>query len=382
MPTGLASFLSFEDVTSQASMLLRDYSQAEFPPGVLNALASNASREFARESEVVKGVDSRPLVVGSQYYTLPEDCLKVERVMMSYPGYQAPVLLQPDHEERIFDGLSGAITGQPFMWFLKPDRKSLGLWRIPVLGGFDGRTTSSGSTTVLNRTGVSTTVNGFATYAVRIMEGVCEGETSVVASNTTNGVTVSPAFSATIASGVRFQILPDTLVINYVRAGNSYTVYPTACTVENLAGGGYADPQYGVFSVTGLADRPRNFWAGCEVRFTSGSLANFKSRVTASRSKGAAAGQTELTVSPEFPALPADADALTLTDVPNTPDAYQQFLVDYVIAECVKRYKPQVYDRHIQRFHQGIAMARASNQPEHVDTYTQIRQHKRPWGRW
>lgn len=379
MPYGAPSFMSFKDIVSSASTQLRDLGMHEFPPSVLAAYATDMNRDFARRTETVRGTDSRVLVAGATLYGVPEDCLHVNKVSFLNPGEDALRSLPWREPEVVQTG--AALSGIPCIYYLTHDRKSIGLYPEPTTGGFDGRTTSAGSSSVINRSSVATTVNQYYGYTMRIMDGVCEGESSTVASNTLNDITVSPAFTATIQIGVRFQIYPDSLVIEYVRAGNAYTVLPTLAAVKTIAGGGYAEPLPGVFSVEGLPDRPRNFWQGCEVRFTSGSNDGFKSRVTASRSKGASAGQTALTVYPEFPSVPSGGgagptlgDQFVITDVPNIPDGFHQYLVDGVIARCLMRFKPNVAGLYTSRYENGIKEAIEWNQPAEGDTYYQIQQ--------
>lgn len=380
MPVGGPSFMSFKDIISSASTQMRDLGMHEFPPSVLAAYASDVNRDFARRTETVRGEDSRALVAGGTLYPLAEDCLHVNKVAFWYPGFTAARNLPWREPESVQIGIMTIQSGIPFLYYLTQDRKNIGLYPTPPLGGFEGRTSSSGSTTVINKSSVASTVNLYAGLTVRIMDGACEGETQTIASNTLNDITVSSAFSNTIQAGVRFQVYPDTLIIQYVRAGNEYLVLPTLATVENSAGGGYADPLPGVFSATSLPDRPRNFWQGCEVRFTGGANDGFKARVTASRSKGASAGQTQLTVFPEFPSAPADGDSFVITDVPNIPDGFHQYLVDGVIAKCLLRFNPSKAREYTMRYENGIKEAIAWNQPAEGDFYYQIR--KRAYPQW
>jgi len=387
MPYGAPSFMSFADVISSASTQIRDLGMHEFPPSVMAAYAADVCRDFARRTETVRGTASDVLVAGATLHALPEDCLHVNKVAFNYPGFTAVRNLPWREPESVQIGIMTIQSGIPYLYYLTQDRKNIGLYPPPPLGGFDGRTSSSGSSTVINRTSVASTVNMYAGLTVRIMDGLCEGETGTISSNTLNDITVSSAFSNTIQAGVRFQVYPDSLIIEYVRAGNEYSVKPTLASVKTIAGGGYAEPLPGVFSVEGLPDRPRNFWVGCEVRFTSGANDGFKSRVTASRSKGSSAGQTQLTVYPELPAAPTggvsgltNGDQLTITDVPNIPDGFHQYLADGIIAKCLMRFKTNVANQYTARYENGIKEAIAWNQPAEGDTYYQIR--KRAYPQW
>jgi len=372
MATGVASFYSFEDIIGMASIGLRDYGMNEFVPGTLRALAGEANREFARLIGFIRTTELRPLVLGQQYYDLPENCEKIEKVSIKYPGDTGFRSLPWRDEEHFLTGFTSARTGRPSFWFPKRDLTQFGLYPVPPQGGLDGRTTSSGSPSIVNYTGISAN-DAHKGQTLRILDGPCMGESGTVSTNTTGTLVMETPFTATIGNDVRFQVYTDTISLTYITAGNDYFVLPTAVTVCDQVGGGYANPRHGIVSVTGLAVRPINFWKGCQIKFTSGTSAGFKGRVIASKCKGSGAGQTQLQFSPEMPSIPANGDVAELCDVPNVPDAYHASLVYYIMGKCLQIHKPQIAEIMLRRFEVKANQCSQTADPDHNDVYAQVK---------
>lgn len=78
------------------------------------------------------------------------------------------------------------------------------------INSITGNASSAGTSTVLNDTLPGWTANQWAGFALKMNSGTNAGQTRPISSNTTNSITVTPAFSSAIASGDAYQII-DTI---------------------------------------------------------------------------------------------------------------------------------------------------------------------------
>lgn len=373
-------WMSFDDVVSDAAERLKDITNHEIPPKTLAAWASQGCREFARRSEVVRGVELRPLILGQGLYQLPIDCIRVREVAVLLPGYSGELTLPYLREDELLDG-SSLPEGNPWGWYLSPDRTKLGFIYVPNVGGFDGYTTAAGNVggTTLVCSGLSPSNDIYVGMTVRILDGGSVGQESVVTDYdaATNTITVSPAFTAQIISDTRFQIYPDTLRIEYVRAGNTYSVFPTTTYTLTTP----LSNQYEGTLVTTLPARKPNFWEGREIRFTSENLLGERARILTSLYNG----NTIVTVQPEFHSRPTGGvstdHTFVMTDVPNIPDAFHSALVDYVIhLGLVRNGTPD--PQHYAAFLAKVEEARITNQPVQGLEFEQVRLYGRGEYEW
>lgn len=360
-------WMSFDDIVSDAAERVKDVTNHEIPPETMGRWASQACREFARRSETVRGTDLRPMVIGQQYYPLPIDLIRIREVAVSIPGYGGELVIPYMREDELMDGYAQT-NGTPFAWYLNPDRTQLGIVDIPTSGGFDGFTTAPGNVggTTLVSSGLSSSNDIYNSLFVRILEGTLAGQQRTISDydGATHTVTVSSAFSGQVPSGVRFQIHPDSLRINYIRAGNSYHVRPTTPYVVAFA----EVPTFDTFPAN-LGVRPEDYWVGKEVRFTSGALQYERTRIVSSVNSG---GNTLLTVLPELFARPASNDQFVITDVPNIPDAFHGALVSFMVHLALAR-NGTPDPQHLQAFLEATAEARMVDDPIQAQEFEQIR---------
>jgi len=357
-------WMSFDDIVSDAAERIKDITNHEINPNTLAEWAGQACREFARRTNVIKGTELRPMVLGQQYYRLPIDLLLVNEVVVTIPGYTGDLTLPYLREDELQDGTSD-VAGTPFGWFLSPDRKQLGLVNIPSQGGYEGVTTSNGNVggTTLIATGLSSTNDIYNNLLVRILDGTLVGQERTISDYvaSTKTVTVSVAFSGQVLSGVQFEIHPDSLRIEYIRAGNSYHTRPTSFAIQAAP-----VPTYNVFDLN-TPTRPIDYWIGKEIRFTSGTLIRERSRIIDSTSDGT------VTVFPPFFAKPVAADTIVITDVPNIPDEFHPALVDYLVhLALIRNGTPD--PQHIAGFLEKVSQARERDLPVQGLEFEQIRE--------
>lgn len=366
------AWLSYQDVISQAAELLRDYAMHEFQQGVLAQWASNANVDFARRSETVRIRELRVLAKDQQMYRLPADAHQVVRVVYDYPGNAEPYEAIPIIEDKIIDGVSVNTAGWPSHFYINELRDQLGVWKVPTQGGVEGTTTSGGSTTTLISTdasAISSTDDEFNSLKVRVLEGDYAGEERTISDydGATGTITVSSAFSGVIATGLKFEIHPDSLKIDYIGQGNIYAQLPTEYAVQ-------ANPDTDSLVLT-MPQREPNFYKGMELYFTSGDLEHCRTRIITSTPVAGTPTDTTLTVFPELPTTPTAADTLNLTEVPNIPPAFHHYLVDGVVARALEaRGHPQM-DMHRNRFEQGILEGVRHFEPKHKVEFQQIQLH-------
>lgn len=325
-----AGWLSYEDIISDAARRVRDIDHSEINRMTMVRWASEGNREFARRSQVVRGVNYQPLIAEQAIYRLPANCFRVKMLSIHYPGYTDHMELPYISEPKTFDGFA-ATSGIPECWFLRPDRQSIGLYPTPALGGADEVTTSAGNAggTTLVCTALSSTDDFYNGLECKIIDGDLEGQEETIDDydGTTTTVTIDTALTAQIGSGVRFQIAPESLRIDCIEVGNSYAIFPTTATVSADVTATYAR-----FSAD-LPERPPNHWKGAEVEFTSGNLDGYKTRIVTSKGLSTYA---DLTVSPELPLKPAENDTIKVTDVPNIPPAYHHAIVEWVVYQALR----------------------------------------------
>ncbi len=345
------SWKSFEDVISQASEILRDYSQHEFGPGVLEAWAGDANREFARRSEILRARADQPIIPGQARYRLPQDCVKLRSVRLLYPGYTDIVELSPIEEEDVLDGFSDDTQGRPQHWYVDERRTHLGLWHVPNQGGFIGRTSGAGNaggTTVVAST-AGQTDDFFNDLTLRILTGDLQGEEQTISDydSGTGTFTVSSAFSAQVASGVRIAVAPTSLQLIYQKRGLNYTKTPVSVEIKDTT------PLVEQLSLT-LPQRPENFWNDCELAMTSGNADLLRARILTS-TWDQSNSWTVVTLDPELPVAPSTDDTALVTQIPDIPPDYHHFLVHYIVAEALSgRNEPERERMHRSRFDGGV----------------------------
>ena len=373
----LPTFLSYEEVISRAAELIRDRGMREIAPSVLEHYASEACREFARLSETSKGVKRLTLVTGQRLYSVPHDCIRLTRVSCLVPGETDERLLAPLPETDLLDSYTRSVSATPTNWYLTLDRTMIGLYPVASLGGLEGVSTGGGAATITLPATASTTDDAYNDMTVRILDGAADGDERTISDyvGSTLVATVSAAFTAPIVSGVAFQVHPDSLVMEYIQKGQSYVVHPTNGTVITAA----ATPTYSTVATTASAfSKPDDYFSGCELRFTSGTLSGWKTKITASETLASLGPGSRFTVFPDFPALPANTDAFTVTQIPNVPDEYAHFLSEYVIGMVMRRFDPSVSTNALAHFYRGAAEAKASDKPPQGMEYEGV--HEFPYG--
>lgn len=375
MPIETGSWMSFKEIVDDALERIRDISGLEINPLTAQAWASQACRDFALRSETVRASWQRPMVPSTAQYRLPSDCIRVFGVYIDYPGNDGPSELPYRREHEILNGLTNDDTGEPVCWYLDPTRAKIGLWPVPDKGGFRGFTTGAGNAggTTLVCSSLSSTDDFYNGMTLRILDGALDGEEQTISDydGTTGTVTVDTAFSAQVASGVRFDIAPTSLRVDYVAAGNPYLIRPTAATVQASPA-----PTYDTFALN-LADRRLNFWAGCEVEFTAGGLIYQKARIVSSTGDSTS---TTVVVEPELPAKPSSTDTVNVTDVPNIPPAWHHALVLYLVYRALRRRDQPGSDAAFSEYLDVVAQARGKDDPVQEQEYEQIRLYGR--GEW
>lgn len=364
-----ASWLSYEDVIADASERLKDIAQHNVNPGSMALWASQANREFARRSEVLRTIDSRVLVLGQELYRLPKDMVRVERVTLKMPGDGGYLYIEPSDEEDLLDALTPAL-GYPSTWYLTRDRTQLGIRSVPSTGGFDGYTASSGNaggTTVVGPSTMSATDDIYNGLTLRVLEGTAKGQDRVISDyvGSTKTMTVSVAFTAQVLAALKFQVHPDSLRIHTIKTGNEFRPSPSGALAVQAA----PAPTFEQFAVN-LPTRPEDYWIGWEVRFKSGTLSDHRVMVTDSAQSGA---NTLLTVEPSLWARPVAADTVALNSVPDTPAAWHDALTEWCLYQALSRAKDRSAGEHLSLFVGLAEEAKLTYRPFQHDQFRGVR---------
>lgn len=370
------NWMSFEDIIADANVQLRTFADLDVGWPTLKLWASQACREFARRSETVRDDYKTVLIADQQEYQLPEDCLLVDSVSITYPGWTNEMVLRPLTQRQTIDMGVVSSSGVPYNWYVNHERKKVGLYPTPSDGGVEALTTSlAGDTVSIVSTALSSTDDAYNGRTVRILSGDQEGQERTISDydGATTTITVDTAFAAAIASGVEFQINPDSLRILYTKAGNSYRITPTAATVGTVT-------DKNTFALD-LPDRPQNWWKGCEVRFTSGTLNNEITRIVSATSTTTPV--TTVTVAPALFTAPTANDTVVVTDVPNIPAAYHTALVEFILHLGHRRNgnSPMANDC-MARFMEFVTDAKRGNRPTHGQAFHRVRETRIGEGRY
>lgn len=366
------AWMSFEDIISDASTRIDDLAQHRFPPDVLSAWASQRNMEFARRSEATRGRLAQPLIPNQASYPVPPDAHQLTRVVVKYRGFTSDYELIPIEEDAILDGISVTTVGMPTHWYLKENRRELGIYQIPTVGGFSGVTDSDGNaggTTVI-LSGGSTTDDFYNGQTLLILTGDYAGESRTISDydGTTGTATVSVAFSGQILEGVGVQCDPESLIMHFIRMGNAYTIKPVNVAVQ-------AAPAPTTTALTlNLPTRPTDYWKDCEVWVRSGTYKHFRSRISASQSVSGTPANTVVTLAPALPGILTAADNVRVTEVPNIPDAFHSKLVDGIVCTALETLGRPGADIHESRFENGIREALRTFEPKQEVQRTQIRE--------
>jgi len=362
------SFMSFRDVVSRAAIVGHDRAGIEVHWSILENLASEGSREFARLSEVCRTQWKTPLVANQRWYRLPHDCLRINRVAFIEPGEDAETVCWPMNEDDILDGTSSETEGPLEHWYLSRDRLQMGLFPVPTTGGYIGTViTGSTDTALILDASASTEDDFYNDMTIVFRSGNKEGTEATITDydGTTQTATVA-SISAAPDAGSRIEIYPDTLLVDYSRRGNEYIIKPTAGVVASSV----VTPTVDTFG-TASFDKPWMYYEGCEIFFTSGALDGFKTRVLESHGSGA---NHWFKVFPELVTAPSNTDTFEITQCPNCPEDYQHYISEYVIWQAYKRYAPAIATEARENFFRGVQEAKATfATPEQAQRYNRVR---------
>ena len=363
--------MSFLDIKSEASDRIRDRCGREIPPLLMFQYASEANVDFVRRSESVRGQWKRALVAGQGEYDMPYDCIRPTRVSVQYADDEDEDTLVFVGERRMIDGLSRTIEGRPSHWYLSDDRRRFGLHHKPTEGGLVTYATAAGSTTAItiDNTDASDTDDFYNDLTVRVLDGVRQGEESIVTDydGTTHILTISPALTGAVGSGARIEIGSDTIVMQYIKRGNECRILPTTSTVSATVTNSYS-----TFTIGAFASRPIDFLYGAEIFFTADTKEGAKCRVTASKGNGTAC---TVTVEPELWFMPTSADPIRVVDVPNAPPEWHHALADYVVAKVMQRYDKGFAAEVTNRYERSIVDAKKLFEPLQGEEYRRVREH-------
>ena len=348
-------FVSFQSVVSRAAVIIRDAGMREAHPEVLRQFASEACREFARLTEITRVQAKYPLISGQRLYDLPHDCLKPVQLTVIPVGYTAECVLDVIQETDILDGFSQDTQGTPDYWYMSRDRKRFGLYPVPSGGGFSGEATGGSTSTVVLPSSASSEDDFYNDLTIRMLTGNAEEQDRTISDyvGSTRTATVSSVFTGAVASGDRFQIHPDTVVLDYIQKGHDYSILPTTGTVDS---GVTTIKPYQFGTSTGAFNRPKGYFNDCQIEFTSGALLGMKALIKSHTSAGATA---IVTVDPEFPQAPANTDAFEVVQVPNVPHEYAHYLSDYIVHKAAIREHPSLAAEHRVLYLRGVEQAKA-----------------------
>lgn len=365
-------WINYEDLIGEADVRLRDLAIGSLGHQTMRRWMEEANREFARMSNSVRDEFNTVLIANQAQYQLPEDSLKVDLVSVRYPGETYDWMLVPyTLQEAVEEGYS-ADTGRPSRWYLTHDRRKIGFVFVPDAGGVDSVTTAGTAGGFLEDSTLSSVDDTYIGLTVRMISGNREGEESVVTDydGATTTLTIAPALSGPVLAGALYQLHPDSLKIRYSKMGNSYKVQPTDAAVEAAP-----VPTRSVFGLN-LADRTLNYYKGCEIRFTSGTLSGERTRIISDSSTTAPI--TTVTVEPELFTAPTAADTCVVTDVPNIPGSFHHGLIDYVVFLALDRAgNPQALT-HLSRFREMAGQSMQADHPEQGQVFHRVRETR--WG--
>lgn len=373
-----ATWMTFQDIISDAQIRIRDIAGQEVGQEVLQHWVSEANREFARKSESVHGEYRTVLTPEVAEYRLPSDSLRPDRVEILFPGFQNHRLLTPMTEkEHVHVEHDVQSSGVPSHWYWNAERTHIGLWPKPSAGGKQVLTTdNAGDALTIISTNLSTTDDIYNGLEVKVLGGDAENEQQTISDyvGSTGTITVDAAFSTPILTGIPIAVHPDSVKINYIRAGNFYRITPATETVKPAS----LDQENLKFTVNNLGDRPIDYFVGCEVYFKDGDCAGEKTRVVASYGNG-----TTLNAQlwPRLHTMPAAADAVVFTDVPNIPDAYHSALVDHVVYQWLQRQGDKRGRHHLDRFMELVQDAGNRDSPATGQVFHRVRETRHSEGR-
>lgn len=365
--SNVASWMSFNDIVSTAAERVRNRGMQEIAFSVLAEYASEASREFLRRSEVMFETYQTPLIPSQRLYRLPQDCIRPSSVKILYPGDTRTKGLVPVNEKNLVYGQDRERTGLPSEWYYTKDRTSIGMAPVPTLGGFDGLTTAGSTTTATLETGASTDDDTYNDMTVTILSGSAQGQTTTVSDyvGSTKVVTFDDTLTASVGVGARIQIGKEQLEIEYQVAGNSYSIQK----LESLVSTAVGTPRYNSIPITAGSYTP-NYFKGCEVRFDQTTattlLKGTKTRVLSSYG-------SVLTVYPELLTAPANGDIIMIDSVPNTPEPYHHYLVNYVVYMILAQIDRPAASAALTMFERGVGEAMRLLQPIQGDEYESLR---------
>ena len=373
-----ATWMTFQDILSDAQIRIRDIAGQEIGQEVLQHWVSEANREFARKSEAVHGEYRIVLLPEVAEYRLPHDSLRPDRVEVLFPGFQNPRLMTPMTEkDNVHVTHDVQASGVPSHWYWNAERTHIGLWPKPSDGGADVLTTLNGPTTVtVVSTNLSTIDDKYNGLEVRILEGDAKGEQQTiidyVGSNGT--ITVDTDFSTAILINLRIQVHPDSVKINYIKQGNFYSLVPTAAVC--LAGS--PDGENIILTPGDLGNRPVDYFVGCEVYFKDGAAAGEKSRIVAS---SGSSSSLDLQLWPRVHSSPGVDDNVIVTDVPNIPEPYHHALVDHVVYQWLQRQGDKRAKHHLDRFMEMVFDAGNRDSPVTGQVFHRVSETRRSEGR-
>ncbi len=374
MTRATEGWINFEDLIGEADIRLKDLGIGSLGHQTFRQWIGEANREFARLSNSVWDDDFRVLIADQAEYQLPDDLLKVDLVSVRYPGETYDWLLVPyTLQEAVEEGYDQQ-TGRPSRWYLTHDRRKIGFVFVPDSGGVNGKATSTSADTVtIVDTALSATDDTYNGLTVRIISGDEEGEERTISdyNGTTKTITVSVAFPAAIQDNDLYQIHPDSLKIRYSKKGNGYKIQPTNASVTGPSG-----QHSRSHVVLDLPDRPINYYKGCEIRWTSGTLNGEKTRIVSDVSDTSPIVTAQ--IDPPLFVGPSNNDTVVVTDVPNIPPSFHHALVDYVVYLAMDRTgNPQALT-HLSRFREMAIQSEVANHPDQGQVFHKVRETR--WG--
>lgn len=130
--------MSFEDICSHASTIVRDIAQSALPPEAYRQWASQANLEFVRRTKSVRRQYITDLADGTQEYRLPLDVDQIRKVHIDWTDYDTRLQLGFVEFDELYDSMSWDEEGTPNKWYLAHNQESIGLWPIPDQDVTDG----------------------------------------------------------------------------------------------------------------------------------------------------------------------------------------------------------------------------------------------------
>ena len=379
MPRYTIPWLTFQEIADRAAQELKDIGGQEFNPGVLQAYASDASRQFAIISESVKDTRMDVLRQGVYEYQLPQEIYRINRVLVLIPGESKHRVLGYIEDRDVSNIAYQESESTPCHWYLTPDNKTLGIYPVPNDGGAKGITTSNGTTTTLISTSLGTTDDLYVGMRVKFYTEDYPAYNAVEPTVTdydaaTNTLTFSPAIGDVTSAGWVFEIHPDSIVVEYTSHGNAYHETPRDVVLEEAMT--TLTRMVITENLSAPQGLPEDYYKGMEIRYkehTPDALRNYRARIISSESSEPQ-NVSIFTVHPPAPYLLASATALIITDCPNSPDGWHGALVDFVVARALKRRGDARYLQYEADFNREPNQAKASQYPRQRETYHQVRE--------